>query len=59
MINVNTDVAIKLIVVLWVLNGITRIICGISGSERPTKYGKADMLDGFITILFAILVLLV
>ena len=54
----NIELAVKILVFLWIVNGFFKILSGMVGIEKSTTYGKADIVDGFVAIILALLIML-
>ena len=48
-----TELLLTIIVVMWLVNGVSNVLAGMLEMERPTEYGKGHIISGMITIVFA------
>ena len=58
MIQPNFGIMLWAIFVFWCIKVPTSIIAGIAGNGKPKEYGAGDVLDGIITFLLILWVLM-
>jgi hypothetical protein len=49
--NVNTQLTVELLVILWIVNALCSIALGIAGTKKSTHYNWINALFGVITLI--------
>ena len=48
---VNTQLAVELLVILWIIDAVSKIGLGIAGTKKVEHYNWIDVLFGIITLI--------
>jgi hypothetical protein len=54
----NIDLAVQMMVYLWIANAICRILLGATHTKKSTHYNAIDALVGIITLAVVIIYIL-